>query len=164
MADPLSISAGVAGLISLAASVTQSCYGTYREIKNAPRMLKDVIDQLNLLRPILVDLKGTCDQTQEPLPSLTGISAELQNCKTRLEEFDKRLQTKFRNPQGILSRFRWSFENSEIKAFIDQLQSYRSIFDSAKSNATLQLAMAIRRDVSTGLLLDTIARKGMIPY
>lgn len=162
MADPLSISASVAGLVSLAMAVTQSCYGVYREIRNAPRMLKDVIDELNLLRQVLVDLKDICDQSHEPLQPLDKIVKDLQQCETRLGEFDKQLASKFRNPRGILSRFRWSFENSEIRSFINQLQTYRELFDSAKTNATLQLAMAIRKDVSSTLLLDDIARKGML--
>lgn len=161
MSDPLSISASVAGLITLAAAVTQSCYGTYREIKNAPRTLKDVIDQLGLLHQVLIDLKNICEQSSEPLLPLSNILNDIRNCKVRLEEFDRRLGLKFRNPRNILSRIRWSFETSEIKAFVDQLQTYRGLFDSAKTNATLQLAITIRNNVSSGLVLQELAQKGM---
>lgn len=161
MSDPLSISASIAGLITLASAVIQSCYGMYREIRNAPRSLKDVIDQLDLLRQVLIDLKDICERSSEPLPSLNNISEDIRLCKERLNEFDSGLGLKFRNPRKILSRIRWSFESSEIRAFVDQLQNHRSLFDSAKANATLQLAMTIRHDVSGGLLLQELAQKGM---
>lgn len=119
MADPLSISASVAGVVSFIGSVTQSCYGIYREVKNAPRMLKDVIDELALLEKVLVDLKAICDQCHEPLDALTNIAKDLQTCRARLRDFDKQLSAKFQNPRSILSRFRWSLEGSEIKSFVN---------------------------------------------
>lgn len=163
MADPVSISASVAGLISLAAAVTQSCYGMYREIRNAPRMLKDVIDELGLLRQVLIDLKDICEQRSEPLVPLENVLKDIHDCGKRLEEFESRLGLRFRNPRNILSRVRWSFGGSEIRAFADQLQNYRGMFESAKTNATLKLAMAIRNDVRSESLLQDLARKGMPP-
>jgi len=159
MVDPLSISASVAGLISLAAAVTKSCYGMYREIRNAPRGLKDIIDELGLLSQVLTDLKDICDQRSEPLLPLENVLKDIHACGKRLKEFETSLGLKFRHPRSILSRVRWSLGGSEVKAFVDQLHAYRGMFESAKSNATLQLAMAIRNDVRSESLLQDIARK-----
>jgi Fungal N-terminal domain of STAND proteins len=164
MADPLSVSASAAGLISLAAAVTQSCYGMYREIKNAPRMLKDVIDELSLLHQVLSDLKDICEQMPEPLAPLDNVLKDIQNCRIRLEEFESRLGLNFRNPRNFFSRIRWSFGGSEIKAFVNQLQNYRSLFESAKTNGTLMLAISIRSNVESESLLQDLARKGITSF
>jgi Fungal N-terminal domain of STAND proteins len=161
MADPLSVSASVAGLLSLASAVTQSCYGMYREVKNAPRTLNDVIEELGLLRQVLKDLKEIYEQRSEPLAPLETVLTEIHDCGKKLEEFERKLSSKFRNPRKLLSRFRWSFEGGEIKAFVSQLQNCRGIFESAKTNATLKLAMAIRTDVRSESLLQDIARRGI---
>ena len=161
MTDPLSISAGVAGLINLATAVTQACYSMYREIKKAPRMLKDVIDELGLLRQVLVDLNNICEQRSEPLIPLENVLKDIQDCGNRLEIFKSRLGIKYSNPGSIVSRIRWSYGGSEIRAFVDQMQNYRGMFESAKTNATLKLAMAIRNDVRSESVLQDLTRKGM---
>jgi hypothetical protein len=134
----------------------------YREVRNAPRTLKDVIEELGLLQQVLNDLKEICEQRSEPLAPLENVLTDIHDCGKKLEEFESRLGSRFRNPRKLMSRFRWSLEGGEIKAFVSQLQSYRGIFESAKTNATLKLAMAIRSDVRSESLLQDIARRGIL--
>src|SRR5947208_56947 len=100
----------------------------YREIRNAPRMLDDVINELGLLRQVLIDLKDICEQRSEPLVPLENILKDIHDCGKRLEEFESRLGLTFRNPRSILSRIRWSVGSPDIRVFVDQLQNYRGMF------------------------------------
>ena len=160
MTDPLSIAAGVAGLIGLASELTQACYGYYRKVKNAPSTVQDVIAETKMLRKALSDLEDICDRRTEPLPALEPFVEELSECEERIAEFGLKIDNDFRNPHRLVKRLEWPFRDPEIKLFLAQLQRYRTVFESAKTNAILEVVWDAHNDLKSEAAQQDVARKG----
>lgn len=160
MSDPLSIAAGIAGLIGLASELAQACYGYYRKAKNAPSTVQDVIAETKMLRKALSDLEDICNRRSEPLPALEPFVEELSKCEERIAEFGLKIDHNFRNPQRLIKRLEWPFKDPEIKVFLAQLQRYRTVFESAKTNAILEVVLDVHNDLKSEAGQQDIARKG----
>jgi hypothetical protein len=146
MADPLSVAASIAGLVSLASEVAKACYSCYqfyRTAAKAPESLQQVIAELGLLRKILSHLEGIYMHKTEDLPSVKNVMKEIENCWVAIEDFGQRLDptSKSHDFRRVAIRLRWPSKEKDVKQFISHLQTYRATFDSAKSNDGLLLAM-----------------------
>jgi ATP-dependent Clp protease ATP-binding subunit ClpA len=144
MADPLSVAASIAGLVSLASEVAKACYSCYqfyRAAAKAPESLQQVIAELGLLRKVLSDLEGIYIARTEDLPSVENVMKEVENCRVEIEDFGRRLDPKCHDFRRGVVRLKWPSKEKEVKQFISHLQTYRATFDSAKSNDGLLLAM-----------------------
>ena len=61
MADPLSIAAGVSGLISLAGEVTLTCYRYGCAVKHAPKEIQDLLNEITSLTGVLASVQALID-------------------------------------------------------------------------------------------------------
>jgi Fungal N-terminal domain of STAND proteins len=160
MVDPLSIAASVAGLISLASEVTKACYGYYRKAKNAPTIVQSVVAEIKLLRKVLSDLEDKYDQRTDPLPALDQVMTELSECEEKLADFGRKIDQDFRNPQNLTKRLQWPFRDTEVRVFLNDLQRYRTVFESAKTNAILDVLMDVEDNLKSDAAKQEAVRKG----
>jgi Fungal N-terminal domain of STAND proteins len=160
MTDPLSIAAGIAGLIGLASELTKTCYGYYKKAKKAPAAVQNVIAEVKLLRKVLSDLEDICDRQTEPLPALDQFMKELSQCEEEIVAFGLKIDNNFRNPERLVKCLEWPFREPEIRSFLAQLQRYRDLFESAKTNAILDVALHVRQDLKSETAQQDAARKG----
>jgi Fungal N-terminal domain of STAND proteins len=164
MTDPLSIAAGVAGLIGVASELTQACYGYYKKAKNAPSTVQDVISEIKLLRKALSDLEDICEQRTEPLPALEPFVEELSECEEKIAEFGRKIDNEFRNSHRLIKRLEWPFRDPEIRLFLAQIQRYRTVFESAKTNAILEAVLDVRSEMKSEAVQQDSVRKGSYHY
>jgi Fungal N-terminal domain of STAND proteins len=144
MTDPLSVAASIAGLVSLASDLAQTCYSCYqfyRTVKDAPKSLQQVIEEIGLLRKVLSDLEDVYRKKTEDLPSLENVIEKIAKCRVEIEDFGQKLALGSQDFRKAVVRLKWPSREQKVKQFISHLQVYRAMFDSAKSNDGLLLAM-----------------------
>lgn len=66
MADPLSISSGIAGLITLSASIVSTCYAYGCAVRDGPSEVQKLIDEIMSLSGVLSAVKALIDRTSTP--------------------------------------------------------------------------------------------------
>jgi hypothetical protein len=143
MADPLSAAASIAGLIALASEVVKACYRCYgfqKAVLHASESFKKVIEELQLLRKVLLDLEDVYNRRTHELPSVTGIMKELLDCKVELENFRDKLVLKT-GELGVVDKLKWPRKEKEVASFIGRLQGFCSIFSAAQLSDNLRISM-----------------------
>ena len=96
MSDPLSVAAGVAGLIALAGTISKSFYQFFRSIHDAPPIARDLTSVLYTLNIALSQIQGSLlrpdfvsvadDEQLEAIQNcLTSCTATFDMVRTRVE-------------------------------------------------------------------------------
>ena len=78
-------------------------------------MLKNIIDELELLRWVVVDIKDVCDESQEPLQALDNIAKNVQTSRAPLGDFHTHLTLGFHDPPGVILWSSWSFGTLDME-------------------------------------------------
>ena len=131
--DPASafqIAAGAAQFVDLAANVFWGLFQYFKEVKNAPKLSRELQDQAYLLSNILNEIQSTLEDTDpRPIAASTNI---LNDIVVEFAKTMKDMEGRFVVKEGELKkRLQWPFTEKENKIFLEKLKSYKSIFDSA---------------------------------
>jgi len=144
MSDPLSIAAGVGGLIALTLTVIKLNKDYIDSIKHAPRVIgqyhRELLmlqSSLTLLQERLSDLdvrdylvrkaQHAPDILQETKNGIDGCSTALQNMLSRIAKKDK--------PPSMITRMTFYLNESEIEEDLQRLQRYRCMVMDNFNNA-----------------------------
>ncbi|KAG5756927.1 hypothetical protein H9Q70_000467 [Fusarium xylarioides] len=132
MADPLSLAASIAGLISLADLVFKTTYKFVRAAKDAKDEIQSLLDEINNLASVLRRLEGLTsdleDEGQSFDPTLRNHC--LNQCyKTfnRIEFRVKKASESFKKSKfdGIVRQLKWPFSSSETKELLAELSRHK---------------------------------------
>jgi Fungal N-terminal domain of STAND proteins len=146
MGDPLSVAAGITGLISFASDLAGICFEIYKygkSVKNAPQAAREVRDQLSSLRRVLLDLEELYNNRTEDLPYIENILRELDDCKACLASFKYTIDPKSHGLKRAVERFLYPTRKDEIREFISQIESRQRRFEAAKANDGLFLTSRV---------------------
>ena len=145
MAEPLSIIAGISSVASLAdvsCSLAGSLYKTFRAIKDAPRAVQRLSDELEQLHVLLQHIDNLLQRYSTSLLvsedglSIDSVRSVLQQCKTELESVQRTTTTfekqssKFKN---AAARFKWGFDEPKIKQHCQTIEQLRRDVDTELS-------------------------------
>jgi hypothetical protein len=140
MADPLSIAASVAGLVTLAAHTTQLIASISSEVKGRQAEIHDIGQEISAFYLVLGQFEGQVrNKTQDGTQS-EGLFALLAGCRRTLESIQDLLgQIRSGYVKGGLSKvqMQWTY-SSKMKS----LSSHRSLLD--KYKATLSIALLVQ--------------------
>ncbi|KAF5568221.1 ankyrin repeat [Fusarium phyllophilum] len=132
MADPLSLAASIAGLISLADLVFKTTYKFVRAAKDAKDEIQSLLDEINNLASVLRRLEALTsdleDEGQSFDPTLRNHC--LNQCyKTfnRIEFRVKKASESFKKSKfdGIVRQLKWPFSSSETKELLAELSRHK---------------------------------------
>ncbi|KAF4953124.1 hypothetical protein FGADI_6274 [Fusarium gaditjirri] len=174
MADPLSISASIAGLVALADLVfrsgtkyVKSYRGTSMEVGNLVREIRSLSVILHNLSLVAFDLEEAESSqpiaTQEPRPVLQP--HHLHDCHQllrRLETGLARTEASLNSDSGrqrLQARLKWPFTSTESKGMVQDIQRYTQVIHTAlaaDSLAKLKYCLSRQAEVKGGL--DKISR------
>ena len=153
MGDPLSVAAGITGLISFASDLAGICFDVYqygKSVKNAPQAAREVRDQLSGLRRVLLDLEELYSTRTEDLPHIENIVCEVNECKACLESFKRTVDPKVHGLKRVVDRFLFPTRKDEISDFLRQIESQQRRFEAAKANDGILLTtkvLGVQREV-----------------
>ncbi|GJD00104.1 ankyrin repeat protein [Colletotrichum higginsianum] len=141
MSDPLSISASIAGLITLADVIFIRLVKYGRSVKGAEKEIQDLTKEINLLSGILYSLSRLAKALDYELfdrnlrmhhvEACNGILAEIE---TKLNKMDK---------DSVKDRLMWPFSNRRIKEWLEELSTHKQSLNLALSANTMDAMLRL---------------------
>jgi len=136
MADPLSIAAGVAGLVALAGTVSKTFYQFFASIHDAPASVRD-------LATALVTLNIALGQVQENLLNprfvadaddeyIASLQRSLEGCTALFSEVQTKVDRSGLSANQISTvkkaweSVKWSFQEEEIASCLRRVETEKS--------------------------------------
>ncbi|KAH7259564.1 uncharacterized protein BKA55DRAFT_300847 [Fusarium redolens] len=151
MADPLSLAASIAGLISLADLVFKTTYKFVRAAKDAKDEIQSLVDEINNLASVLRRLEALTSDLEDEGQS-----------------FDPTLRNHYLNHcyktfNRIESRLKWPFSSSETKELLAELSRHKetiSVALLADSMRKIQLSLSKSDEIDKKITaLGEVARR-----
>lgn len=147
MADPISISASIAGLVTLADVVFSRTYKYVRAAKKASSEISSLSSELGALYGVLCGVRSISIQLQAEAFESTARVYEIYSCQKTLENVSKildrdRFSSSLDEPwETIKRKLHWPFKASEVKSLMSDIERYKTI-----------LGLALQADGTAGLL------------
>lgn len=135
MADPLSISASVVAVVTVAIQSTKSLAATVKRYKDRDKTLNRLQHELEDLTNVLSSLKDAADSDKSLLALLEG---PVDRCSQVCREFEDAMQKFTRKSKtGLRDWAKLEFMRGDINDFIDTLASYKSTIMVAVGTVTM---------------------------
>ena len=147
MADPVSISASIAGLVSLADMVFSRIYRYVKAVNNASKDIAKLSSQIGALYGVLSSLRLVSDQLEDEAFNSTARVHLVHSCYQTLERLKSILDrddTRLYQDQSfekIKRKLRWPFTSAEVKDLTKEIEEHKST-----------LGLALNVDSKLGLL------------
>lgn len=147
MADPVSISASIAGLVSLADMVFSRIYRYVKAVNNAAKDITKLSFQVGALYGVLSSLRLVSDQLEDEAFNSTARVHLIHSCYQTLERVKSILDRDDTSPfqdqpfEKIKRKLRWPFTSTEVRDLIKELEEHKST-----------LGLALNVDSKLGLL------------
>jgi hypothetical protein len=143
MADPLSISASVAGLLSLVIQVADGAYRYISSAHNASSTISSLLKELQALKAVLVRLDDLTHPSHTEASGPDGNAfiislLEIEVCREDLQEIYQKLKSKLdaKGATKSLPRLAWPFHEDSTLKMIVKLHRYVEVFQLALSTDT----------------------------
>lgn len=162
--DPLSFSASIAGVISLADSVFTRVHKYIRAVNSAKQDIQALSEEVNWLAAVLrslqalateleaegdrfdptlrIQLVGNCKQTLEKIETRVKKAADRLSCRTASKV------------TGIMQQLKWPFSASETKELLEEVSRHKATMTAALSADTmrkLQLCLTKADDIGQNI-------------
>ena len=147
MTDPLSISASIAGLVTLADIVFRRTYKYVKAVKKAPKEISALSTEIGALYGVLSNLELVSRQLEHEKSDLTTRTHHIHSCYQTLERIKSILDRDETSLLGddrledLRRKLRWPFKSSEVKDVIAEIERHKST-----------LGLALNVDCMSGLL------------
>ena len=131
MADPLSIAAGVIGILTAAAQVSHLLIDFTKNSKDAPQTAKTVLTEVNEISGTLSQLEPFLLGEDTPYPSraellqIDQIITVLSGCVLTFTELEKMMDTLKTDDMGIRDCVRWARKEKSIGGLVQRLQNHK---------------------------------------
>jgi hypothetical protein len=152
MADPVSLLGTIAGVASLAASVSVTLYDVIGVVKNAPKDMSEIAGDLSLLSSILENVR---EIVQHPGIYKGKLAHDLIRILSKVEELAREIKRKLKNRRGI-KQVVWLFRSRTVKELRGKIKAQKSTLNTVLS--TLQLAATVRRRYVVRRISDSQAK------
>ena len=148
MTDPLSVSASIIAVVTVAYSSTKTLFEAVKDIRDAPKTFQDLSTDLQALQEVLRLLGVRLDSSGQGQPfseaqilCLDHLASPLSACSDACSEFKLKLEGMMRHSNDRHTSFRdrvkSHFKDKEITAFRFRLVSYKQTLSIALEFASL---------------------------
>ncbi|KIV89792.1 hypothetical protein PV10_07167 [Exophiala mesophila] len=135
--DPISISSGIAGLITLGLQVSATLAIYINAIRERDNSIKELRDELILLGEVLSQLRDflTTDEVRsQSFDQDSVLRNAIRTCYQRIERIgDKIKVTDGGKMARVLEKLKWPFEQREVNHMVETLRSFSQTFQFALS-------------------------------
>lgn len=132
MSDPLSIAAGVVGILTAAAQISSILIDFTRSAKGAPHQAQVIITEVNDTSGILSRLqafilgKEFADTARTSMLRVDQVINVVSGCVLTFSELQKLLDELETGKMGILDRVKWTRKEATIAGLIQRLQNHKA--------------------------------------
>jgi VCBS repeat-containing protein len=140
MSDPLSVSASVAGLLSLVIQVADGTYQYASSARNATSAVAALLRELQALKTVLVKLDDLTHNSLSlqavPKRNATVVSLlDIKGCTAEIEKIQQKLGSRLnvRGKMKVVQHLIWPFLENKTLQMVQTLHSYVDIFHLALS-------------------------------
>ena len=131
MADPLSIAASIAGLVTLAEVVFTRTYKYVRAVKKAAAEISALSSEIGALYGLLCSLRTISLQLEGEKFESTARIHYINSCQQTLEKvkdvLDKDKSSSSEEPWDALKyKLRWPFKSNEVKALLEDIERHKA--------------------------------------
>ena len=129
MADPLSIAAGVTGLLAFAGSTLSKGYSIIQSLKGSREEVQRLLVELSQLTGILFGLEAQDKQTLgEPLTRQASVLDDaVSRCRKTLQQVQRLLEGWERSRKAALA-ITWCLQEPKVKSLMLELAWHRETF------------------------------------
>ncbi|KAL8994336.1 MAG: hypothetical protein Q9169_005663 [Polycauliona sp. 2 TL-2023] len=131
MADPLSIAAGVVGLLTAAAQISSLLVEFTSSSRNAPGTAQTVLTEVGDIEETLSHLQkfllgnGRSNRSGARLLQIDHVVKIITGCVLTFSELEKLLDTLVVDGKGVLNRMQWARKEKTINHLIQRLQNHK---------------------------------------
>ena len=158
MADPLSISASIAGLVSITDAVFRRTFKYIKAVKGAPNELSALITSMGALSGILHNLSlVACQLEGEPFDS-TIQANHIHSCLQTLDKVRSILDRFDSSTKGhsmkTMKRLKWPFSATEAKDLCTEIEGHKATLShalTADGLSGLLQTLSRQRDLQSGV-------------
>lgn len=132
MADPLSIAAGVIGILTAAAQVSHLLIDFTKNSKDTPQTARTVLTEVNEISGTLSYLQSfllgneTLDRSRTQLLQVDQVVTVVSGCVLTFSELEKLLDTLKTDDMGIRDCVRWVKKEKTIGSLVQRLQNHKA--------------------------------------
>jgi hypothetical protein len=129
MADPLSISASVAGLLSLVITVADTTYQYVSTARNAPSAIAAMFAELQALKGVLIKLDDMTHKSDRQSVNSFPL-VDMERCQGDLQKIQQKLKKRLGSGGSMnpVQRLMWPFLEDNTTQMVKQLHRYVEIF------------------------------------
>jgi hypothetical protein len=139
MADPLSITASLLAVITVALQSTKSLYETVNRFKDRNKTLRRLQDELGDLTKILDSLA----QVANAELMLTLLQGPIERCSQVCREFEQSMEVfRGKSKTGFRDWTRMEFMRGDINEFIDTIAGYKSTISVGIGTITMSVTIS----------------------
>ena len=190
MADLLSISASIAGLINLADVVFGRVYKYVKDVKSASKDMATLSSEIGALYGILSSLRLVSDQLESDVSESTTRPHHIHSCQETLEKVESILERdnasspQDQRLQTIKRKLRWPFTSSEVKELVVEIERHKATLGLAlnvdgmsallralsdqteirKSLKGMQTEMRLKREAETRVTINEYRQKMLASF
>lgn len=143
MSDPLSITAGIVGILGFALHSSKRLFEFIDGLRGAPKDIAAISDDLKALYRVLAVLVGMQDELSRNSSLCDCLRPPIENCLDVFDEFTTTLNTYIHvTREGTLKvriwkNIPWVFKEKEIQLFRDTVITYKASLSIAVAAMTL---------------------------
>ena len=132
MADPLSIAAGIVGVVTAAAQISSLLINFTKNCQDAPRQARSVLTEVSETSSVLSSLqsfllgKEAVSRSRTSLIPVNQVVVIVTGCVSTFSELQELLDGLKSDSVGILDRLRWVRMESAISSIIQRLQTHKA--------------------------------------
>ena len=132
MADPLSITAGIIGVLTAAVQISSLLIEFTASCQNAPLQARIVLAEVSDIDRILSHLQSfllgseDIDRSRLALIQAKDLVAIMTDCVSTFSELQELFDGLNANAPGIFDRMKWVRSKSAISAIIERLQAHKA--------------------------------------
>ncbi|KAJ4253821.1 hypothetical protein NW762_010216 [Fusarium torreyae] len=163
--DPLSVSASVAGLVTLADLVFRATLRYAKSVKGAPKEVQDLLNEIKDLSLLLHNLSMVALGLEIQTDPQSGPSPpkpyHLHECRQLLRRIEEGLP-KFEGKSGLeklQSRLKWPFSTSDTKEMLQAISRHKQTINIAlAADSISKLQLCLSRQEETGKEMRQLSR------
>lgn len=132
MSDPLSIAAGVIGIITAATQISSLLIDFTRQTRDAPRQAAIVLTEVTDTSGVLLHLQSLLlgaeagDQSQRCFLQIDHVVTIITGCVATFSELEELLDSLKTDRMNVLDCFKWARKESALAAVIQRLQTHKA--------------------------------------